>query len=63
MNSDKKIFKPFKMDWIKDFVSGSEFNNFELEKIEHDHFQKKGLILNFQKVKNKINYDLVIWKK
>ena len=40
------------MDWIKDFVSGSEYNNFELEKIEHDHFQQKGLILDFNKVNN-----------
>ena len=51
MKSEKKVFKPFKMDWIKDFISESEFNKYDLDKFDHDHFQKKGLILNFQKVK------------
>jgi hypothetical protein len=38
------------MDWINDFVSGSEFNDFELDSVEYDHFKQKGLVLNFQKV-------------
>jgi hypothetical protein len=60
LKSEKKSFKPYKMDWINDFVSGSEFNNFEMDRVEYDHFKQKGLILNFQKVNisNKFLYKI-----
>lgn len=38
------------MDLIRDFKSANEFNNYDITKINFDYFEKKGLILNFQKV-------------
>ena len=50
MQSDNKVFKPFEMNLIKDFKSTNEYNNYDIDRISHDYFEKKGLILNFQKV-------------
>ena len=50
MHSDQKVFKPFEMNLIKDFKGANEFNNYDINRINHDYFEKKGLILNFQKV-------------
>lgn len=50
MQSDNKVFKPFEMNLIKDFKSANEFNNYDINRISYDYFEKKGLILNFQKV-------------
>lgn len=53
MQSDNKVFKPFEMNLIKDFKSANEFNNYDINRISYDYFEKKGLILNFQKVKKR----------
>jgi len=55
MQSDNKVFKPFEIHLIKDFKSANEFNNYDINRISYDYFEKKGLILNFQKVFSVIN--------
>lgn len=49
LKSDPKIFQPYEMHLIKDFNCTTEYNQ-DLSRINYDHFEKKGLILNFQKV-------------
>ncbi len=58
MQSDNKVFKPFEIHLIKDFKSANEFNNYDINRISYDYFEKKGLILNFQKVFSVINLNL-----
>ncbi len=55
MQSDNKVFKTFEIHLIKDFKSANEFNNYDINRISYDYFEKKGLILNFQKVFSVIN--------
>lgn len=58
MQSDNKVFKPFEMNLIKDFKGANEFNNYDINRISYDYFEKKGLILNFQKVLFVIIYEI-----
>ncbi len=59
LHSDNKVFKPFEMNLIKDFKIANEFNNYDINRISYDYFDKKGLILNLQKVNKNIIFLII----
>jgi Uma2 family endonuclease len=52
LQSDPKIFRPFEMDIVKDFNKNPDLV-VDINSLQSDEYQKRGLIIQTQKVRKR----------